>query len=95
MSHAKAGLFAVSVALDELSEDGAKEKVTKFLEKQNATLSNFILDEKPMLWQAKLKIDGPPLVMVFNRKGELEQKFVDKEVDYNVIGKLVVELLAK
>jgi thiol-disulfide isomerase/thioredoxin len=93
--HAKAGLVAVSVSLDDLSEDGAKDKVTKFLEKQTATMTNLILDEKPEVWQAKLKIDGPPLVMVFNRKGELEQKFVDKDVDYAVIGKLVAELLSK
>jgi thiol-disulfide isomerase/thioredoxin len=93
--HAKAGLVAMSVSLDDLSEDGAKDKVVKFLEKQNATMTNLILDEKPEVWQAKLKIDGPPLVMVFNRKGELEQKFVDKDVDYDAIGKLVTELLAK
>src|SRR5262245_13675291 len=87
--HAKAGLVAVSVSLDELSEDGAKDKVVKFLEQQKATMTNLILDEKPEVWQAKFKIDGPPLVMVFNKKGELVQKFVDKDVDYDVIGKLV------
>jgi thiol-disulfide isomerase/thioredoxin len=93
--HAQAGLVAVSVSLDDLSEDGVKDKVHKFLQKQQATMPNLILDEKPEVWQAKLKIDGPPLVMVFNRKGELEQKFVDKDVDYAVIGKLVAELLTK
>jgi thiol-disulfide isomerase/thioredoxin len=92
---AKDGLVAVSVSLDDLSEDGAKDKVMKFLQKQQATMANLILDEKPEVWQAKLKIDGPPLVMVFNRKGELEQKFVDKDVDYAVIEKLVAELLKK
>ena len=94
-THAAAGLVAVSVSLDELSEDGAKDKVLAFLTKQKATLTNLILDEKPEVWQAKLKIDGPPLVMVFNRQGQLEQKFVDKGVDYEVIGKLVAELLKK
>jgi thiol-disulfide isomerase/thioredoxin len=93
--HVKAGLVAVSVSLDELSEEGAKEKVMKFLTRQQATMTNLILDEKPEVWQKKLQIDGPPLVMVFNRKGELEQKFHDNEVDYVVIGKLVAELLKK
>jgi thiol-disulfide isomerase/thioredoxin len=91
--HAKAAFVGVSVSLDDLSEDGAKNKVLKFLQKQEATTTNLILDEKPEVWQAKLKIDGPPLVMVFNRKGELEQKLVDKDVDYAVIGKLVADLL--
>ncbi len=93
--HARDGLVAVSVSLDDLSEGGAKDMVVKFLERQNATLTNLILDEKPEVWQAKLKIDGPPLVMVFNRKGELEQRFADTDVDYAVIGKLVAELLTK
>jgi thiol-disulfide isomerase/thioredoxin len=93
--YAKDGLSAVSVSLDDLTEDGAKDKVLQFLDKQQATFTNLILDEKPELWQSKLKIDGPPLVMVFNRKGDLEQKFVDKDVDYAVIEKLVAELLKK
>lgn len=92
---AKDGLVAVSVSLDDLSEEGAKDKVLKFLQKQLATMTNVILDEKPDVWQKKLKIDGPPLVMVFNRQGELEQKFVDKDVDYVVIEKLAAELLKK
>jgi thiol-disulfide isomerase/thioredoxin len=93
--YAKDGLVAFSVSLDDLSEDGAKDKVLKFLQKQQATMNNVILDEKPDVWQKKLKIDGPPLVMVFNRSGELEQKFVDKDVDYTVIEKLTAELLKK
>jgi thiol-disulfide isomerase/thioredoxin len=93
--YAKDGLSAVSVSLDDLTEDGAKYKVIQFLDKQKAVFTNLILDEKPEMWQAKLKIDGPPLVMVFNRKGDLEQKFVDKDVDYAVIEKLVAELLKK
>src|SRR5438876_5838753 len=59
--HAKDAVAAVSVSLDDLSEDGAKDKVQKFLDKQQATFTNLILDEKPEVWQAKLKIDGPPL----------------------------------
>jgi thiol-disulfide isomerase/thioredoxin len=93
--HAKDDFVAVSVSLDDLGEDGAKDKVQKFLDRQNATLTNLILDEKPDVWQAKLKIDGPPLVMVFDRAGRLEQRFVDKDVDYAEIGKLVGELLKK
>ena len=93
--YAKDGLVAVSVSLDELTEEGAKDKVMKFLQKQQATMTNLILDEKPAVWQAKFKIDGPPLVMVFNRNGELEQKFVDKDVDYRAIEKLTAELLKK
>jgi thiol-disulfide isomerase/thioredoxin len=91
--HAKAGLTAISVSLDDPAE-GA-ERVKKFLAGQKAICTNFILDEKPGTWQAKLKIDGPPCVYVFNRQGQLEQKFADKEVDYAAIEKLVAELIQK
>ena len=84
-----------AVSLDDVSVDGAKDKVLKFLQKQQATTTNLILDEKPDVWQAKLKIDGPPLVIVFDKDGKMEQKFVDKAVDYEKIGQLVAELLKK
>ena len=93
--YAKDGLVAVSVSLDDPNEDGVKEKVKKYLVTESATFTNLILDEKMEVWQKKLKIDGPPLVIVFNRNGELEQKFVDKDVDYAVIEKLAAELLKK
>ena len=96
--YAKDGLAAVSVSLDDLTEDGAKDKVLLFLDTQQATFTNLILDEKPEVWQAKLKIDGPPLVMVFARDGRLEQRYPnekDKDVDYAVIEKLVTDLLKK
>jgi thiol-disulfide isomerase/thioredoxin len=96
--YAKDGLTAVSVSVDDMGEDGAKDKVLQFLDKQKATFTNLILDEKPELWQGKLKIDGPPLVMVYARDGRLEQRYPnekDKEVDYAVIEKLVAELLKK
>jgi thiol-disulfide isomerase/thioredoxin len=93
--YARNGFVAVSVSLDDATDDEAKAKALKFLQAQKATFTNLLLDEKPEVWQAKLKIDGPPLVMVFARDGKLEQKFVDKAVDYAEIGKLVAELLKK
>jgi thiol-disulfide isomerase/thioredoxin len=90
--HATAGLSAVSVALDE-NDDAHRQSVNRFLGKQNAVFANYLLDEKPCVWQTKLKIDGPPLVFVFNRKGELVQRFADAEVDYDKIAALVAKLL--
>lgn len=88
----KDGLVAMSVSVDELG-DGVQDRVLKFLKAKNATFANYILDEKPELWQEKFKIDGPPMVMVFNRKGELAKKFTDKAVDYAEIEKLTTKLL--
>jgi thiol-disulfide isomerase/thioredoxin len=90
--HAKAGLVAVSVSLDDNSE-AKRQAVGSFLKKQGATFTNYLLDETPTLWQSKLKIDGPPLVFVFNRKGELVKRFADEEVDFEKINGLVAALL--
>jgi thiol-disulfide isomerase/thioredoxin len=93
--HAKDPFLAVSVSLDDVSEDGVKARVQKFLDGQKASFTNLILDEEPEVWQAKLKIDGPPLVIVFNKDGGIEQRFADKAVDYEKIGHLVAELIKK
>ena len=58
--YGKEGLAAVSVSLDDPNEAGVKQAVLKFLESKKATFTNLILDEKPEVWQDKLKIDGPP-----------------------------------
>lgn len=90
--YATRGLSTVSVSLDNATDDDAKQRVKKFLAAQGATFANYLLDEKPEVWQAKLKIDGPPCVFVFDRRGRLVKKYHDK-VDYADIERLVAELL--
>lgn len=90
--YAQAGLTAVSVSLDENTE-AKRQAIGAFLKKQGATFTNILLDETPTLWQAKLKINGPPLVFVFNRKGELVKRFEDEGVDFDKINALVATLL--
>jgi len=94
--YAKDGFAAISVSLDDPNEKSNQEKVLKFLESKKATMTNFMLNEKAEDWQAKLKIDGPPAVFIFNRQGGLAKKFSDDPpVDYAEIEKLVIELLKK
>ena len=88
------GLAAVSVCLDDPSQPGATDKVVRFLRSQNATFTNFILNEKPEFWQEKLNFDGPPSVFVFDRQGEIKKQFKD-EFSYADVEKLALELLAK
>jgi hypothetical protein len=92
--YGKEGLAAVSVALDDPSDKESLKNVREFLEAKKATFTNLILDEKPEVWQEKLKIDGPPCVMVFGRDGKVAKKFAE-DVDYKEIEKLAVELLKK
>jgi thiol-disulfide isomerase/thioredoxin len=86
------GLVTMSVALDE-PNPVVQQKVKAFLEQKKATFNNYLLDERTSFWQDKLKIDGPPLVFVFNRRGDLAKKFTDEEVNYTAIEQLVGRLL--
>jgi hypothetical protein len=90
--HAKDGVAAISVSLDDPKDKKAMQNVRDFLRKQKATFTNLVLDEKPEVWQEKLKFDGPPCVFVFNRDGKWE-KFAAP--DYAVIEKYVAGLLKK
>jgi hypothetical protein len=91
---AKAGVTAVSVCLlnDDDKADDIRAKALKFLRGQKAAFPNFVLDEQPAVWQARLGFDGPPAVFVFNREGKIAQKFTGG-VNHEDVEKLVVELL--
>jgi thiol-disulfide isomerase/thioredoxin len=86
------GVACVSVALDE-NTSAARQRIQFFLDRQKATFPNYLLDESASFWQDKFKIDGPPVVFVFNRRGDLVRKLRDQEADYTVIDKIVCRLL--
>jgi hypothetical protein len=85
------GFAAVSVSLDDPKDAALMATVRKFLVAQKATFTNLVLDEKPEVWQAKLRFDGPPCIYVFNRAGKWT-KF-DPFFDYADVEKQVVEYL--
>jgi hypothetical protein len=92
--YAKDGMAAVSVDLDDPAEKDIKDRVLKFLESQNATFPNIMLDEKPAVWQKNLGIDGVPAVFIYGRDGSIAKKFTD-DYTYEDVEKVVVELLKK
>src|SRR5262249_3903876 len=87
-------LAAVSVSLDDPSQEEALDKVKRFLQAKNATFTNLILDEKPEFWQKKLGFDGPPAVFVYDRTGALKKVFKGA-FTYEDIERLVKELMDK
>jgi hypothetical protein len=93
--YGKDGLAALSVSLDDPADREARGRVQKFLEKQGATFTNLLLDEKPEEWQKQLKIDGPPCVYVFNRDGSTALKQSGDDVNYEKVEKEVAKLLGK
>jgi len=88
--HGKDNFLAVSVDLDDPSDKDLMGRVLKFLEGQNASLTNLVLDEKPEAWQKQLGFSAVPQVYVFYPSGEW-QKFQD----YEKVKPLVAELLQK
>lgn len=92
--YSREGFTAVSVSVDDCTDEDARDRVTKFLTARKATFANYLLAEKPPVWQAKLKIDGPPCVFVFNRKGNLLKKYHD-DVDYVEIERIVTDALKR
>jgi thiol-disulfide isomerase/thioredoxin len=90
--YAARGFAAVSVSLDDPTDEHTRDEANKFLNEKQAAFSNFLLDERPEIWQDKLKIDGPPCVFVFDRSGRLVKKYHD-DVDYNEIDRVVADLL--
>jgi cytochrome c biogenesis protein CcmG/thiol:disulfide interchange protein DsbE len=92
--YGKDGLVCMSVSLDATEK---RPDVLKFLTKSEATFANFLLDEKPEVWQQKWKIVGPPAVFVFDRQGRRAAKFdaenPDRPYTYDDVEKLVKDLL--
>lgn len=94
---ARDGFVAVSVSTDDPADKETMERVQKFLVKQDAKFANFVLDEKPEVWQKRLGFEAVPCVFVFNKAGEW-QKFDGAALadgGYERIRERVVELLKK
>jgi thiol-disulfide isomerase/thioredoxin len=92
--YAGQGLAAISVSVDDAADPDARERAKEFLSAQRATFANYLLDERPQVWLAKLKVTGVPCVFVFNRRGELLKKW-HEQVDYGEIERVVADALNK
>jgi hypothetical protein len=91
---AKDGFVAMSVDLDDPSNDKVMQSVRDFLKAKEAAFQNFVLDEEVEEWQKKLGITGAPTIFVFGRDGKVAKKF-DGGEKYDEIEKFVTELLKK
>jgi peroxiredoxin len=92
--YAKQGLVAVSVSVDDPTDKEAMAELGKFLRDNKATCTNFLLTDPPEVWQKKLKIEGVPAVFVFNRGGQIEQKYGEAP-GHEEVEKLVERLLRR
>lgn len=91
--YGKDGLVAISVSVDDPEDLEIRGRILKFLEGRKADFQNFVLDEKPELWQEKLGIDGPPCLYLFDKSNRFVKKMIADQVDFTVLEKTIRESL--
>jgi len=84
-------LVCVSVSVDQVED---RDKAFAFLKSRGAVFANYLLDEPPAVWQGIWDLNGPPLVLVYDRQGKQVGRF-DADVDHTPadIERLVEKLL--
>ena len=92
--YARSGLTVVSVCVDPPDDSAARDAARAFLTKQKAVFRNVILTDKAEIWQDKWKAVGPPLLFLFDRKGQLIARWDDK-VDLADVERRVKAVLAE
>ena len=88
------GLAVITVSVDSPDDSDAKAAARDFLVRQRATFRNVHLSDKAEVWQAKWKIDGPPLLFLFDQQGRLAARW-DGKFDPAEVEKKVAALVAE
>lgn len=86
---------AVSLSLDDPTDEKIRAQVDGFLQKKQATMINLIAEGDPDDWYTKLNAGGLPLVYVFDRENRRVKKLIGEQVDYEAIEAEVAKLLKK
>ena len=72
--YAPEGVDFVSLCLDDREDEQAVERARQFLEEQQATFSNYLMDENIIDAFEKLDVLGIPAVFVHDRAGALRYR---------------------
>ena len=83
--YADRGLVCVSASIDEV---GDKEKALKFLQSQNATFANYLIEDGDVAMRY-FGVNGIPSVFVYDRDGQMAGPFHE----YDTVEKAVKSLL--
>jgi len=95
----KQGVTFVSISVDDRADQQAIETARQFLQKQNATFRNYLMDENILQSFEKLDIQSVPDVFIYDRQGrrrynlngnDPNHQFTEKDVD-DAIALLVAE----
>src|SRR5262245_3608711 len=92
----KEGVVCMSLSLDELDN---QKNALRFLQRQDASFENYLLDEETSVWQKQWDLVAPPLVLVFDREGKTAGRFENTDPDrpftYEDVEKRVKQLLGE
>ena len=84
--YADRGVICVSVSLDKVED---KDYALKFLQAQNATFPNYLLEDGDDAMQNYFGVNGIPAVFVYDRDGQMLGPYRD----YAIVEKVVKNLL--
>ena len=93
--HASKGLVVITVSTDEAKDKEARDKVRRFLNQNQATTINLLLDEPSDFIQEKLRYTAMPCYYVFDRQGKWTQFNSDdgSAINYRAMDQLILESL--
>ena len=92
--YAGRGLVVVSVSVDPPDDADARNAAREFLTKQRATFRNVLLTDKAEVWQAKWKMEGPPILFLFDRAGRLVAQW-DEKVELTEVERRLAAVLGE
>jgi len=91
--YAAQGLTVITVSIDDLSDPEVRDRVHAYLQSQQAVTRNLLLNEKPEVWISKLKMNSVPTMFLFDREGQMINRWNGNEIHLDQIEKRITELL--
>ena len=88
------GVTFVSMSVDDREDKQAVEQARAFLQKQNATFRNYLMDENILQSFQKLDIPAVPAVLIYDRAGRLRQNLNGNDPNHQFTQKDVEDAVA-
>lgn len=85
----------VSMSVDDREDKAAVDEARRFVQRQNATFRNYLMDENVMQSFEKLGVQGIPAVFLYDRAGRLRYDLNGNDPNHQATLKDVDDALAK
>lgn len=88
------GVRFVSLSVDNREDKAAVEEARRFLQKQNASFDNYLLDENILQAFEKLDILGIPAVFLYDRAGRRRYRLTGDDPNHQFTEKDIEQALS-